>query len=56
MFMRGRVGEDIFSVSSKSLAPSLGFFSLSFFFFFFNKNYAKIYTVYFIPQRTTVNM
>ena len=51
MFMRGKVGEDIFSVSSKSLAPSLGFFSFCLFFvFFFNKNYAKIYAMYFIPS------
>ena len=52
MFMRGTVGEDIFSVSSKSLAPSLGFFSFCFFVVVvvFNKNYAKIYAMYFIPS------
>lgn len=54
MFMRARVGEGIFSVSSKSLAPSLVFFSFSLF-FLFNKNYAKIYAMYLYPQRTTVN-
>ena len=43
------MGEDIFSVSSKSLAPSLGFFSFCFF-FFFDKNYAKISAMYFISS------
>lgn len=54
MFMRGRVGEDIFSVSSKSLAPSLGFFSFCFFFSTKTMPRSMLCTSY--PQRTTVNM
>ena len=53
MFMRGREGEDIFSVSSKSLVPSLGCFSFAFFFLTKTKPRSMLCTSY--PQRKTVN-
>lgn len=46
MFMRARGGEVTFSVSTKSLAPSLDFFFVPLL-FLFNKNSAKMYARYF---------